>query len=32
VAAYAVIVPILGYALFRAVERRLRRDGRLGQY
>jgi len=32
VAVYAVIVPILGYALFRAVERRLRRDGRLGQY
>ena len=32
VAAYAMIAPILGYALFRAVERRLRQTGRLGQY
>ena len=32
VAVYAVAAPILGYALFRAVERRLRQNGRLGQY
>jgi len=32
VAMYAVMMPILGYALFRAVERRLRQTGRLGQY
>lgn len=32
VAAYAVAAPILGYALFRAVERRLRENGQLGQY
>jgi len=32
VAAYAVAFPILGYALFRAVERKLRENGRLGQY
>ena len=32
VAAYAVTFPILGYALFRAVERKLRENGRLGQY
>jgi ABC-2 type transport system permease protein len=32
VAAYALIAPVLGYALFRAVERRLRQTGRLGQY
>ena len=32
VAAYGLITPILGYALFRAVERRLRQSGRLGQY
>ena len=29
---YAVAAPILGYALFRVVERRLRQNGRLGQY
>jgi hypothetical protein len=27
-----VAAPILGYALFRVVERRLRQNGRLGQY
>jgi ABC-2 type transport system permease protein len=32
VVAYAVTAPILGYVLFRAVERRLRQSGRLGQY
>jgi ABC-2 type transport system permease protein len=32
VVAYAIAFPILGYALFRAVERRLRENGRLGQY
>lgn len=32
VAAYAIATPILGYALFRAVERWLRENGRLGQY
>jgi ABC-type multidrug transport system permease subunit len=32
VAVYAVAAPVLGYALFRAVERRLRQNGRLGQY
>ena len=32
VAVYAVTAPILGYALFRAVEHRLRQTGRLGQY
>ena len=32
VIAYAVAAPSLGYALFRAVEHRLREDGRLGQY
>jgi len=32
VVAYGVVTPILGYALFRAVERRLRENGRLGQY
>jgi ABC-2 type transport system permease protein len=32
VAVYALVTPILGYALFRAVERRLRENGRLGQY
>ena len=32
VIAYAVAAPSLGYALFRAVERRLRENGRLGQY
>jgi ABC-2 type transport system permease protein len=29
---YALVTPLLGYALFRAVERRLRQQGRLGQY
>jgi len=32
VVGYAVAAPVLGYALFRAVERRLRQNGRLGQY
>ena len=32
VVVYAVAAPVLGYALFRAVERRLRQNGRLGQY
>jgi ABC-2 type transport system permease protein len=32
VVAYAMAAPILGYALFRAVERKLRENGRLGQY
>jgi ABC-2 type transport system permease protein len=32
VSVYALVMPLLGYALFRAVERRLRRQGRLGQY
>jgi ABC-2 type transport system permease protein len=32
VIAYAIVAPILGYAFFRVVERRLRENGRLGQY
>jgi len=32
VVVYAAIFPLLGYALFRVVERRLRENGRLGQY
>jgi ABC-2 type transport system permease protein len=32
VVVYALATPLLGYALFRAVERRLRRQGKLGQY
>jgi ABC-2 type transport system permease protein len=32
VVAYAVVMPVLGYALFRMVERRLRQNGKLGQY
>jgi len=30
VVGYAVAAPVLGYALFRAVERRLRQNGRWG--
>ncbi len=32
VTAYAVVTPILGYMLFRAIVRRLRETGKLGQY
>jgi ABC-2 type transport system permease protein len=32
VVVYAAVFPLLGYALFRVVERRLRENGRLGQY
>jgi ABC-2 type transport system permease protein len=32
VVTYALVMPILGYALFRMVEHRLRQTGRLGQY
>jgi len=32
VVVYALVTPIVGYALFRAVERRLRLQGKLGQY
>ncbi len=32
VIAYALAAPVLGYVFFRVVERRLRENGRLGQY